>query len=52
MHRYDVDVFVLGDDWEEYFDFIREEGCEVVYLPRTPDVCTTQIKRELVKQPL
>lgn len=47
IHKYDVDVFVMGDDWEGKFDFLKEEGAEVVYLPRTPDISTTQIKKEL-----
>ena len=36
VHLYHVDTFVMGDDWAGKFDFLREEGCEVVYLPRTP----------------
>ena len=41
-----IDTFVMGDDWEGKFDFLRE-FCEVVYLPRTPEISTTQIKKEL-----
>ena len=47
VHLYHVDTFVMGDDWEGKFDFLKEEGCEVVYLPRTPEISTTQIKQEL-----
>lgn len=47
IHEYDIDVFVMGDDWKGKFDFLNDEGCEVVYLPRTPDVSTTQIKNDL-----
>ena len=36
----------LGD-WEGKFDFLREEGCEVVYLPRTPEISSSQIKEDL-----
>lgn len=43
---YHVDTFVMGDDWQGKFDFLKEH-CEVVYLPRTPEVSTTQIKAEL-----
>lgn len=43
---YHVDTFVMGDDWEGKFDFLKEH-CEVVYLPRTPEVSTTQIKRDI-----
>lgn len=42
----DVSVFVMGDDWKGRFDFLSDL-CEVVYLPRTPDISTTQIKKEL-----
>ncbi|MEI3607805.1 glycerol-3-phosphate cytidylyltransferase [Pseudogracilibacillus sp. SE30717A] len=43
-----VDVFVMGDDWEGKFDFLKEH-CEVVYLPRTVGISTTQIKKDLNK---
>ena len=49
VHDYDIDVFVMGDDWEGKFDFLKEEGVEVVYLPRTPEISTTQIKKDLNK---
>ena len=45
---YHVDTFVLGDDWNGKFDFLRDY-CEVIYLPRTPEISTTQIKTELKK---
>ena len=47
IHTYHVDTFGMGDDWKGKFDFLKEEGAEVVYLPRTPDISTTQIKSEL-----
>ena len=42
-----VDVFVMGDDWKGKFDYLRDEGVEVVYLPRTPEISSTQIKENL-----
>lgn len=47
VRKYFADVFVMGDDWTGKFDFLREEGVEVVYLPRTPDISSTWIKRDL-----
>lgn len=47
VHTHNVDVFVMGDDWEGKFDFLKEEGVKVVYLPRTPEISTTQIKKDL-----
>ena len=44
---HDIDVFVMGDDWEGKFDFLKEY-CEVVYLPRTVGISTTQIKNDLL----
>ena len=38
---------IMGDDWEGKFDFLKEEGCEVVYLPRTPEISSSQIKEDL-----
>ena len=46
VQKYDVDVFVMGDDWEGKFDFLKEY-CEVVYLPRTEGISSTMIKSEL-----
>ena len=47
VKEYHIDTFVIGDDWKGKFDFLREEGAEVVYLPRTPEVSTTKIKKEI-----
>ncbi|MBQ8108926.1 MAG: glycerol-3-phosphate cytidylyltransferase [Clostridia bacterium] len=47
MHLYHVDTFVMGDDWTGKFDFLKQEGVDVVYLPRTPEISTTQIKQDL-----
>ncbi|CDQ38370.1 glycerol-3-phosphate cytidylyltransferase [Virgibacillus salexigens] len=46
VQKYDVDVFVMGDDWEGKFDFLKDH-CEVVYLPRTVGISTTKIKTDL-----
>ena len=44
--KYDIDTFVMGDDWEGKFDFLRKY-CNVVYLPRTPDISSSDIKKNL-----
>lgn len=46
VKKYDVDVFVMGDDWQGKFDFLKEY-CKVVYLPRTVGISTTKIKEDL-----
>ena len=50
VHEFKIDTCVIGNDWEGHFDFLKEEGCEVVYLDRTPDISTTKIKNELEHQ--
>ena len=49
MHLYHIDTFVIGDDWKGKFDYLADEGVEVVYLPRTPEISTSQIKHDLHK---
>lgn len=44
--RLGADVFVMGDDWAGKFDFMQEV-CSVVYLARTPEISTTDIKRHV-----
>jgi len=44
--KYKVDVFVMGDDWQGKFDFLKEY-CEVIYLPRTEGISSTEIRRDL-----
>lgn len=43
VQRHKIDIFVMGDDWQGQFDFLRDY-CQVVYLPRTPDISSTGIK--------
>jgi len=46
IQKYKVATFVMGDDWKGKFDFLKEH-CEVVYLPRTQNISTTQLKKSL-----
>ena len=46
VKEFKVDIFVMGDDWKGKFDFLKDY-CEVVYLPRTPEISTTRIKKDL-----
>lgn len=42
IKQFDADVLVMGDDWQGKFDQFSEL-CEVVYLPRTPAISTTEV---------
>lgn len=48
VREYHIDVVAMGDDWKdsERFEYLRDL-CDVVYLPRTPEISTTQIKSDL-----
>ena len=45
----EVDVFVMGSDWEGKFDELASH-CEVIYLPRTDGISTSKIKTDLLNK--
>lgn len=47
IKEHNIDIFVMGHDWEGKFDFLNEY-CEVKYLPRTEGISTTKIKEDLM----
>lgn len=46
IEQFRADVLVMGQDWAGKFDDLRRL-CEVVYLPRTPHISTTQVRAEI-----
>jgi glycerol-3-phosphate cytidylyltransferase len=48
IKKYNIDCFVIGDDWKGKFDFLKSL-CEVTYFERTPDISTTLIKDSIKK---
>ena len=42
IKKYQADVLVMGDDWVGRFDEFKTL-CEVIYLPRTEGISTTQL---------
>lgn len=46
IDKYGVKVFGIGDDWRGKFDDL-EDKVEVIYLPRTSGISTTEMKRVL-----
>ena len=46
IKKYDVDTYVVGNDWYGKVDYLKEY-CDVVYLERTPEISTTKIKNDL-----
>lgn len=45
MIAYNVDTFVIGDDWLGMFDYLNKYT-HVEYLPRTPGISSTQLREE------
>ena len=43
IQRYDVDIFTVGSDWVGKFDYLNEY-CNVVYLPRTEGISSSEIR--------
>lgn len=43
IKKYGVDIFTVGSDWIGTFDYLKA-FCEVVYLERTPDISSTQLR--------
>ncbi|WP_138496166.1 glycerol-3-phosphate cytidylyltransferase [Paenibacillus pinistramenti] len=43
VQKYKIDTFVIGDDWKGKFDDLKPY-CEVVYLSRTSDISSSQIR--------
>jgi len=46
IKQHAADVLVMGDDWAGKFDEFKSL-CEVVYLPRTEGISTTQLLAEI-----
>jgi glycerol-3-phosphate cytidylyltransferase len=47
IQRLQIDVFGMGDDWAQKFDYLRPY-CEVVYISRTEGVSSTLLKRRIL----
>ncbi|MCR5626230.1 MAG: Gfo/Idh/MocA family oxidoreductase, partial [Lachnospiraceae bacterium] len=45
IQKYGIDIFVEGSDWEGYFDYLNQY-CKVMYLERTPDISSTQVRKD------
>ena len=45
----DVDIFVMGNDWEGKFDELKAY-CKVIHFPRTKGISTTKLKSILKEE--
>jgi len=40
---FNADILIMGDDWKDKFDYLKDI-CKIIYLPRTPNISSTNIK--------
>jgi len=45
IQKHEIDVFAIGSDWLGHFDYLKEY-CEVIYLPRTKDISSTELRNK------
>ena len=41
------DIFVVGDDWTGKYDYLEEQGVDVVYFPYGDGVSSTNLKKKI-----
>jgi len=46
IQKYNIDILVMGEDWRGKFDYLSQY-CEVVYLPRTKNISSTELKNKM-----
>ncbi len=49
IRKYAVDIFAIGSDWKGKFDHLKRY-CDVVYLPRTEGVSSTELRAQATPQ--
>ncbi|MBR6176412.1 MAG: adenylyltransferase/cytidyltransferase family protein [Bacteroidales bacterium] len=47
VKKLNFDVFVVGDDWVGKYDYLREQGVDVVYFPYGAGVSSTNLKQRI-----
>ncbi len=48
IRKHNINVMVMGADWKGKFDDLKG-SCKVVYLERTPEISSTEIKKHVKK---
>lgn len=42
-----IDIFVIGDDWQGKYDYLKEYGVKVFYFPYGKGVSSTNLKKQI-----
>ena len=48
VKKLNFDVFVVGDDWTGKYDYLQEQGVDVVYFPYGDGISSSKLKQEIV----
>ena len=49
IKKYNIGLFAIGDDWAGHFDYLSKY-CKVVYMPRTANISSTEIRRIIMQK--
>lgn len=45
--KYKADILVMGDDWTDKFNYLSHI-CKIIYLPRTENISTSEVKNIII----
>ncbi len=47
VKKYDVNIFVMGDDWKGKFNHLEDLGVKVTILKRTANISSTKLREKI-----
>jgi glycerol-3-phosphate cytidylyltransferase len=50
VSKLNIDIFVIGDDWYGKYDYLKELGVQVFYLPYGMGVSSSNLKKKIYDQ--
>ena len=50
VKKLNFDVFVVGDDWAGKYDYLKEQGVDVVYFPYGAGISSSSLKERVYER--
>ena len=47
VEKLNFDIFVVGDDWAGKYDYLKEQGVQVVYFPYGEGISSSSLKKKI-----
>lgn len=47
VKKLNFDIFVVGDDWTGKYDYLKEQGVDVVYFPYGTGISSSSLKKKI-----